>query len=65
MAQPSDLHQTGGPEVLALEHVSVGEPGPGEVRVRHHAVGCNFADTYFRTGYYPVQPPPAGSGSRL
>ncbi|MBK8273869.1 MAG: quinone oxidoreductase [Sphingomonadales bacterium] len=57
MAQAVRFHHTGGPEVLALEHVAVGEPGPGEVHLRHHAVGCNFADTYFRTGYYPVQPP--------
>lgn len=57
MAKAVRFHQTGGPEVLRLETVSVGEPGPGEVLVRHHAVGCNFADTYFRTGYYPVQPP--------
>jgi NADPH:quinone reductase-like Zn-dependent oxidoreductase len=50
------FHETGGPEVLRYEDVQVGEPGPGEVRVRHVAVGLNFADTYFRTGYYPVQP---------
>jgi NADPH2:quinone reductase len=49
--------QIGGPEVLNLEDVDVGDPGPGEVRVRHVAVGLNFADTYFRTGLYPVQPP--------
>jgi NADPH2:quinone reductase len=40
-----------------VEEVAVGSPGPGEVLVRHGAVGCNFADTYFRSGYYPVQPP--------
>ncbi|MGH7025617.1 MAG: quinone oxidoreductase family protein [Caulobacteraceae bacterium] len=51
------FHQTGGPEVLCYEDARVGEPGPGEARVRHHAVGLNFADTYFRTGYYPVSPP--------
>ena len=39
----------------------MGEPGPGQVRVRHVAVGLNFADTYFRTGLYPV-PLPAGMG---
>jgi NADPH2:quinone reductase len=43
--------------VLRLEQVEVGDPGPGEVRLRHAAAGCNFADTYFRSGYYPVQPP--------
>jgi len=55
------FHQTGGPEVLKLEEVSVGEPGPGEVRLRHVAVGLNFADTYFRNGTYPI-PLPAGMG---
>lgn len=57
MAQAVRFHETGGPEVLRLEDVEVGDPGPGEVRLRHAAVGCNFADTYFRSGYYPVQPP--------
>ncbi len=55
------FHQTGGPEVLRLEDVTVGEPGPGEVRLRHVAVGLNFADTYFRNGTYPI-PLPAGMG---
>jgi NADPH:quinone reductase-like Zn-dependent oxidoreductase len=55
------FHQTGGPEVLRLEAVEVGDPGPGEVRVRHVAVGVNFADTYFRTGLYPG-PLPSGLG---
>lgn len=57
MAKAVRIHQAGGPEVLQLEDVDVGLPGPGEVRIRHAAVGCNFADTYFRSGYYPVQPP--------
>ena len=55
------FHQTGGPEVLRVESVEVRDPGPGEVRVRHVAVGLNFADTYFRTGLYPA-PLPAGLG---
>lgn len=55
------FHKTGGPEVLSYEEVKVGEPGPGEVRIRHVAVGLNFADTYFRIGYYP-SPLPAGLG---
>src|SRR5438128_9973813 len=46
---------------MALEEVEVGDPGPGEVRVRHVAVGLNFADTYFRSGLYP-SPLPAGLG---
>ena len=57
MAKAVRFHQAGGPEVLQLEDVDVGLPGPGEVLIRHAAVGCNFADTYFRSGYYPVQPP--------
>lgn len=55
------FHETGGPEVLRWEEVHVGEPGPGEVRLRHEAVGLNFADTYFRNGTYPI-PLPAGMG---
>jgi NADPH2:quinone reductase len=61
MAYAVRFHQTGGPEVLRLEETAVGDPGPGQVRVRHAAVGLNFADTYFRTGLYPV-PLPAGIG---
>ena len=61
MAQAIRMQQTGGPEVLRLEEVGVGEPGPGQARIRHVAVGINFADTYFRTGLYPV-PLPAGMG---
>ena len=55
------FYETGGPEVLRYEQVKVGDPGPGQVRVRHVAVGLNFADTYFRLGYYPV-PVPNGMG---
>ncbi|HMQ20288.1 MAG TPA: quinone oxidoreductase, partial [Sphingopyxis sp.] len=61
MAKAVRFHETGGPEVLRVEEVTVGDPGPGEVRIRHAAVGCNFADTYFRSGYYPAQLP-AGIG---
>lgn len=61
MAKAVRFYEAGGPEVLKLEEVSVGNPGPGEVRVRHSAVGCNFADTYFRSGYYPC-PKPNGIG---
>ena len=55
------FYETGSPEVMRLEEVAVGDPGPGEVRIRHVAVGLNFADTYFRTGLYPV-PLPNGMG---
>lgn len=61
MANAIRFHETGGPEVLRWESVEVGAPGPGEVRVRHHAVGLNFADNYYRTGLYPV-PLPNGMG---
>ncbi|CAJ7469821.1 quinone oxidoreductase [Burkholderia pseudomallei] len=50
MAHAIRFHETGGPEVLRREETQVGAPGPGEVRVRHAAVGLNFADIYFRTG---------------
>jgi NADPH2:quinone reductase len=56
------FHQTGGPEVLKLEAVDVGEPGPGQARVRHSFVAVNFIDIYFRTGRYPL-PLPNGLGS--
>ena len=61
MAKVSRFYEAGGPEVLKLEEQAVGEPGEGEVRLRHVAVGMNFADTYFRQGYYPV-PLPNGMG---
>ncbi|WP_396333437.1 quinone oxidoreductase family protein [Burkholderia anthina] len=62
MAKVVKFYETGGPEVLRFEDVEVGEPGPGEVRVRHVAVGLNFADTYFRGGTYTV-PLPSGLGN--
>ena len=61
MAHAIRFHKAGGPEVLQLEEVEVGKPGPGQARVRHVAVGLNFADTYFRTGLYPI-PLPNGMG---
>ncbi|MFI6495159.1 quinone oxidoreductase family protein [Streptomyces sp. NPDC050564] len=57
MAHAVRFYQTGGPDVLSWEEVTVGDPGPGEVRIRHEAVGLNFADTYFRSGLYPVRLP--------
>ena len=56
------IHQTGGPEVLQWESVAVLEPGPGEARVRHTAVGLNYIDTYHRSGLYSL-PMPSGLGS--
>lgn len=55
------LNKNGGPEVMELVDVQLGEPGPGEALVRHHAIGVNYIDVYFRTGLYP-QPLPAGVG---
>ncbi|MCS0807618.1 quinone oxidoreductase [Massilia agilis] len=55
------INRTGGPEVMEYVDVEVGEPGPGEARVRQHAIGLNFIDVYFRTGLYPM-PLPAGLG---
>jgi NADPH2:quinone reductase len=54
MAKAVRVHAYGGPEVLRYEEVEVGRPGPGQLRVRHHAIGVNFIDTYFRTGLYPA-----------
>jgi NADPH:quinone reductase-like Zn-dependent oxidoreductase len=61
MAKAVRFNTTGGPEVLYLDDVEVGDPGPGEVRIRHVAVGINYADTYFRNGTYPI-PLPNGIG---
>lgn len=61
MAKAVRMHEIGGPEVLRYEEVAVGEPGPGQVRLRHVAVGLNYADTYFRNGTYPI-PLPSGMG---
>ncbi len=48
------MHETGGPEVLRWEEYEPGQPGPGEVLLRHEAVGLNFIDVYHRTGLYPL-----------
>jgi NADPH2:quinone reductase len=56
------FHQAGGPEVLKLETVEAGDPGPGQARVRHTYIAVNFIDVYFRTGRYPAALP-SGLGS--
>jgi len=61
MAHAVRFNEAGGPEVLRYQSVDVGDPGPGQVRLRHVAVGLNYADTYFRNGTYPI-PLPAGIG---
>ena len=52
MTKAVRVHKVGGPEALVYEAVDVPAPGPGEVRIRQHAVGLNFIDVYFRTGLY-------------
>ena len=51
------IDQYGGPDQMKLVEVTVGEPGPGEIRIRHQAVGLNFIDVYQRTGMYPLPLP--------
>src|SRR6476661_6545192 len=55
------VHQTGGPEALQWEEIEVGDPGPGQIRLRQEAAGLNFIDVYHRTGLYP-QPLPFTPG---
>ncbi len=57
------IHKHGGPEVMQYENITLNAPGPGEVRLRHTAVGLNFVDTYHRSGAYPLPLPlPSGLG---
>ncbi|WP_374251258.1 quinone oxidoreductase [Xanthobacter sp.] len=67
MVHAVQVHQTGGPEVLSFEAVAVPPPGPGQVQLRHTAIGLNFIDVYFRTGLYkaagfPFIPGSEGAG---
>ena len=62
MSHAIRIHAAGGPEVMTWEEVPVGEPGPGQARVRHTAIGVNYIDTYHRSGLYPL-PMPAGLGN--
>ena len=67
MSKAIRIHKTGGPEVLRFEDVEVGDPGPGQVRIRQHAIGLNFIDIYYRTGHYappslPFTPGSEGAG---
>jgi NADPH2:quinone reductase len=61
MAKAIRIERTGGADVMQYIDVEVGEPGPGQARVRHHAIGVNFIDVYFRSGLYP-QPLPGALG---
>jgi NADPH2:quinone reductase len=56
------IHQTGGPEVMQWEDIEVGDPGPGEIRLRHEVVGLNFIDANQRSGAYPLKSLPAVMG---
>ena len=51
------IKKNGGPEVLELQDVEVGSPGPDEIKVTNHAVGLNYIDTYHRSGLYPIKLP--------
>ena len=62
MSRAIRIHKTGGPEVLQLENVDPGTPGPGQALVRHKAIGINFIDTYHRSGLYPLPSLPHGIG---
>ena len=62
MTKAIRIHETGSPEVLRWEDVEVGDPGPGQVRIRHTAIGLNFIDVYHRSGLYPVPSLPSGIG---
>ena len=57
MTRAIRIHKTGGPEVLQLEDVDIGDPGPGQVKLRHRAIGLNFIEIYFRKGMYPAPLP--------
>jgi NADPH:quinone reductase len=62
MPKAMRIQQYGGPEVMQWEDAQVGDPGPGEARVRHKAIGLNYLDTYQRSGLYKV-PLPSGMGN--
>ena len=57
MAKAIRFHKAGGPEVLQLDDVQVGDPGQGQVRIKHTAIGVNYVDTYQRSGLYPMPLP--------
>src|SRR5258708_36225323 len=57
------VHKIGGPEVLTYEQVEVGEPGPGQIRIKQRAIGVNYIDVYFRIGLYPAPSMPFVAGN--
>ena len=62
MSHAIRIHETGGPDILRWEEIDIGEPGPGQVRLRQTACGLNFIDVYMRTGLYPVPQLPSTLG---
>ena len=54
MTKAVQISSTGGPEVMSMVDIPLAKPGPGEALVRHHAVGLNYTDVYFRSGVYPA-----------
>jgi NADPH2:quinone reductase len=63
MAKAIRVHQVGGPEVLSFDDIDLPAPGHGEVRIRQHAIGLNFIDTYYRTGLYKAPTIPFIAGN--
>ncbi|MBV8189255.1 MAG: quinone oxidoreductase [Alphaproteobacteria bacterium] len=59
MSKAIQMHENGGPDVMKLEDVEVGDPGPGQVKVKQTAIGLNFIDIYTRSGLYPTPMPNA------
>jgi NADPH2:quinone reductase len=57
MTRAIRIHTVGGPEVMQIDEIELHEPGPGEIRVRHTAIGVNYLDTYHRSGLYPLELP--------
>ncbi len=57
------IHNTGAPDVMRLEDIEIPPPGPGEARVRHRAIGVNYLDVYYRSGFYPAPPRPFTPGN--
>src|SRR5215475_3828519 len=63
MTKAVRVHKVGGPEALVYEPIDLAAPGPGEVRIRQHAVGLNFIDVYYRTGLYKAPELPFIAGN--
>ena len=59
MSKSIQMHENGGPETMKLEDVEVGKPGPGQVKIKHTAIGLNFIDIYTRSGLYKTPLPNA------